>query len=91
MHGRSDGAVAAGVQTLPVGNCLPDVESEFCLGHAGGAGKSGMNRFPPRHWLSVRIDYQRHYHSGELSIMGVIVGTKRCGASSKPSWVRIRP
>lgn len=36
MHGCSDGAVAAGATNPAGGNCLPDVESEFCLGHAGG-------------------------------------------------------
>lgn len=35
LAGCSDGAVAAGATNPAGGNCLPDVESEFCLGHAG--------------------------------------------------------
>lgn len=36
MYGCSDGVVVVGVINFVGGNCLFDVEFEFCLGYVGG-------------------------------------------------------
>ncbi len=73
---------AGATNPLPVGIAYPMLSLNFCLGHAGGM-ESGMNRFAPL--VGRRIDYQRHYHSGECGIMGVMWGLISGAVPPSPS------
>lgn len=71
------------LQTLPVGIAYPMLSLNF-VWVTLAAGKSGMNRFRPP-LVGRRIDYQRHYHSGECGIMGVMWGLISVAIASSPS------